>query len=240
MKGNKILTLFLILAIIAIVVMSIFTYKFYNEKIEANKKTAELQTELSKLNETVSDLQGKIDSISNTINSNTSENDQTKELTDSEKQKIFNSAIKENMLLIDSIISIKDFNQKSFTDKEIVLILPYTSEGKIFSSYDSNSGFYKKASIDNVEKSAKKLFNKTVNVKSTQNNDSIKIVSEDVIVAVRSGVGVLNAELLSVDPISNNDYIIKFKFTSGSETVGTYKLTINYNQENIVYKSFEK
>ena len=44
-------------------------YKFYNEKTDANKKTAELQTEVSNLNRIVSGLQGKIDEISSTVNS---------------------------------------------------------------------------------------------------------------------------------------------------------------------------
>ena len=65
-------TFFLILALIVIVVMAIFIYKFYNEKTEANEKSAELQTQITSLNGTVSDLQGKIDSISSTINSNSS------------------------------------------------------------------------------------------------------------------------------------------------------------------------
>lgn len=62
-------TFFLILAIIIIVIMSICMYKFYNEKTDANKKTAELQTEVSNLNRIVSVLQGKIDEISSTVNS---------------------------------------------------------------------------------------------------------------------------------------------------------------------------
>lgn len=65
-------TFFLILAIIIIVVMAIFMYKFYNEKIEANEKSAKLQSQVSNLKETVNDLQGKIDNISDTINSNNS------------------------------------------------------------------------------------------------------------------------------------------------------------------------
>ena len=62
-------TFFLILAIIIIAIMSICMYKFYNEKIDANKKTAELQAEVSNLNRIVSVLQGKIDEISSTVNS---------------------------------------------------------------------------------------------------------------------------------------------------------------------------
>lgn len=62
-------TFFLILAIIIIAIMSICMYKFYNEKTDANKKTAELQAEVSNLNRIVSVLQGKIDEISSTVNS---------------------------------------------------------------------------------------------------------------------------------------------------------------------------
>lgn len=60
-------TFFLILAIIIIIVMGIFMYKFYNEKIAETKKSTELQTQISNLNETVTDLQTKINTISNTI-----------------------------------------------------------------------------------------------------------------------------------------------------------------------------
>lgn len=241
-KKISLSTFFLIISLIVIIVMGIFMYKFYIEKIEETKKSSELQTQVNSLNEAVSDWQRKIDSISNTINSNTSDKNenQIKELSDLEKQELFNKAIKEQMVLIDDMILTKDFSQKNFTDKEIVLILPDSSEGKIFSSYDDDSGFYSKASIADVEKSAKKLFDKTINVKSTQNNNSIRIINEDVILEVRSGVGILNAELLSIDSVSVNEYIITFKFTSGSETTETYKLTVNYDQEKVVYKSFEK
>ena len=58
---------FLILSLIAIIVMGIFINKFYNEKIEADKKSAELQTQVNRLNEEVSNLQGKINNISDTI-----------------------------------------------------------------------------------------------------------------------------------------------------------------------------
>lgn len=65
-------TFFLILSLIVIVIMAIFIYKFYNEKAEAIKKSSELQTQVNSLNGTVSDLQRKMDSISSTINSNSS------------------------------------------------------------------------------------------------------------------------------------------------------------------------
>jgi len=82
MEENKVTkislsTFFLILSLIIIIVMGIFIYKFYNEKTEATRKSAELQTQVNNLNETVSNLQGKIDNISETINSDNSDENTT-------------------------------------------------------------------------------------------------------------------------------------------------------------------
>lgn len=63
-------TFFLILAIIAIIVMGIFIYKLNNDKTAEVQKSTELQTQVNNLNGTIDDLQGKIDTISKTINSN--------------------------------------------------------------------------------------------------------------------------------------------------------------------------
>lgn len=237
----RILICLLIISIIVIITMGICMYKLNNDKTAEVQKSTELQAQVNTLNSTASDLQDKIDSISNTNVSEKNEK-QFKELSDSEKEELFNKAIKEQMVLVDDMISTKDFSNKDFSDKEIVLMLPDSSESNIFSTYnDDESGIYKKASIDEVEKSAKKLFDKTINVKSVQNCESIRIINEDVIVDARSGVGILNAELLSIDLANNNDeYIIKFNFISGSGNEGTYKLTVNYNQGNVIYRSLEK
>ena len=55
---------FLLLAIIAIVVMGIFIYKLNNDKTAEIQKSTELQSQVSILNGTVSELQGKINNIS--------------------------------------------------------------------------------------------------------------------------------------------------------------------------------
>lgn len=73
MEENKVTkinlsTLFLILAIIVIIIMGIFLYKLYNEKTQAISKSAELETQMQSLNETVSNLQETIDNVSNTNN----------------------------------------------------------------------------------------------------------------------------------------------------------------------------
>ena len=66
-------TIFLIIAIIAIIVMGLFLYKLNNDKASEIQKSAELQSQINSLNGTVSDLQGKLDIISETINSTENE-----------------------------------------------------------------------------------------------------------------------------------------------------------------------
>lgn len=79
-------TFFLILSLIVIIVMGIFMYKFYSEKTEATKKSAELQTQVNSLNEKVSNLQGKINSISETSNTTTNNAEENEKLYDDNKK----------------------------------------------------------------------------------------------------------------------------------------------------------
>ena len=65
-KGN-VSTVFLVIAINLIIVMGIFMYM---QKTKSDKQIAELENNAGKLQKTINDLQGKIDTISNTINSN--------------------------------------------------------------------------------------------------------------------------------------------------------------------------
>ena len=60
-------TVFLVIAIILIVVMGALLYM---QKTESDRKIAELENIESKFQKTINDLQGKIDNISNTTNSN--------------------------------------------------------------------------------------------------------------------------------------------------------------------------
>lgn len=72
---------FLIIAIIVIVAMGYFIYKFYNDKTTETQKVNDLQAEVDRLNGAVSELQGKANDISenkSTI-SETSNNEITQE-----------------------------------------------------------------------------------------------------------------------------------------------------------------
>lgn len=80
-------TFFLLLALIAIVVMAIFMYKFYDDKKKADEKSSNLENQLSNLNETVKDLNDKISNTSNTnevSNSNNTTTSSEASFTDAE------------------------------------------------------------------------------------------------------------------------------------------------------------
>ena len=72
-------TLLLLIAIIVIAVMGCFIYKLNKDKVAQTQRANELQTQLSSLDGTVSNLQGKMDAISEIINddSKTSETSET-------------------------------------------------------------------------------------------------------------------------------------------------------------------
>ena len=65
-------TVFLILAIIVIIVMGIFIYKLNKDKTAEIKKSTELQAQVNSLNGTVDELQEKINKVAETINTETS------------------------------------------------------------------------------------------------------------------------------------------------------------------------
>lgn len=74
-KNNKktgILIFLLVIALIALAVMGVFIYKLNNDKKAEIQKSTELQGKVDDLNNTVSDLQGKINTISETLNNDNS------------------------------------------------------------------------------------------------------------------------------------------------------------------------
>ena len=90
MKENEngsinIMSLLLFIALVIIVIMGVFMFKISNEKDIEVKKSEALQAEVDTLKNNVNDLQGKIDTISATINPNTkSENKSEKDTSNEE------------------------------------------------------------------------------------------------------------------------------------------------------------
>ena len=84
-KKISISTILLIIAILAIIVMGAFIFKLNNDKAREIKKSTELQAHIDSLNATVNDLQGKMNIISETVNtSNSSTNDFVSKVDDTE------------------------------------------------------------------------------------------------------------------------------------------------------------
>ena len=88
-KKGSLSTVFLVIAIILILVMGVFLYMQNMQKVEMDRQIAILENSRSEMQETINDLQGKIESISNTINdaeTNKEDNNQEKD----NKQEIIN------------------------------------------------------------------------------------------------------------------------------------------------------
>ena len=155
-----------------------------------------------------------------------------------EQQYLFNIAVEEQIVLIDGMTI---HNHVEFTDEDIILLLPDYNTLNIFSNYDKDEGFYVSAKISDVEESAKEIFGKTIDVSKAVNDSSLLELDEDnVIIPVRSGMGTVNAELISVAVKKDKIFDIKFKYNNG-ESENTYLLKINYNDETnkAIYKSIE-
>lgn len=67
-------TFLLLLAILIIIVMGFFIYKFYNDKTIAEKEVANSNNQISNLQDNVNKLQETIDNVSNTINNSQNNN----------------------------------------------------------------------------------------------------------------------------------------------------------------------
>ena len=61
--GVSLSNFLLVLSVIIMIIMGIFLYKFYNEKVDANKKVEELQKEVETLEKTIDNLQAKLDKL---------------------------------------------------------------------------------------------------------------------------------------------------------------------------------
>ena len=73
-SGKVTLSMFLlVLAIIAIAALGVYTYKIYNEKLEVSKKSSDLQNQVNNLNQTVTELEGKLNNSPEPVTSFTDE-----------------------------------------------------------------------------------------------------------------------------------------------------------------------
>ena len=132
-------TFFLILAIIAIIVMGIFIYKLNNDKTAEIQKSTELQAQVDSLNGTVSDLQGKINNISETINTNSVDKENTTTNTNSTNNVI---AENKNEANYDIEISMSELENVNYSNNTQLKNLKDKYKGKTvkITGYVSNFG----------------------------------------------------------------------------------------------------
>ena len=89
-----------VLFILELIVIIDMAYYIYFEKTIANSEIATLEANAGEMQNAIKDLQDKIDTISNTINSNTSEeinNSQSNNIVDNENNKFSEKEIKESI-----------------------------------------------------------------------------------------------------------------------------------------------
>ena len=131
-------TFFLIIAIIVIIIMAYFIYKFYNEKTIETEKVSNLNNQVSSLESTVNQLQGKIDTISNTIKTdNTDENTNIPLKTNEKEEKIKQFLTSGKIISTDSSVGAGNPEMYYFTSngKFAYMNVPYfTKEGQTISS----------------------------------------------------------------------------------------------------------
>lgn len=116
-KKISLSTFFLVLAIIVLIAMAIFVLKLSKDKSAEIQKSDELQSKVTSLNETVSDLQGKLDSISNTINtpstSSSTTNNTTSTSSNTTNNKNSNTTNEQNINIIGKWNTCKAGNVKT-------------------------------------------------------------------------------------------------------------------------------
>ena len=139
-------TFFLILAIIAIVIMGLFIYKLNNDKTAEIQKSTELQAQVNSLNETVSDLQGKLGNIANTISSSkiTDETDNLQNVNVANNT----SNNKNNSLPFTEKEALTIGKEKY---KEIINLIPKSDTTNTFFATQNSSGYWKVNNIPEIK-----------------------------------------------------------------------------------------
>ena len=97
-RKNSAVTFLLVASIVVIIVMGGYIYKLNNDKTAEIQKSTKLQSQINNLNRTISDLQGKINTISETINSSGN-------ATNSEKSNNTNATSSKNKTLEESNVT---------------------------------------------------------------------------------------------------------------------------------------
>lgn len=156
-KKISLSTCLLILALIVIIVMGVFIFKLYNDKTLEMQKNKDLSLEVSSLNNTVVELQEKLDTISNILNPSNSDSNSLVSKKDESKDWVYDAEYQKNV----SKESYRRGNE-TFYAKDIVV--PYIN---IDSSY-----------ADECNKEIKEVFDEAINTYNDGINDGASCVTK--------------------------------------------------------------
>ena len=191
-------TFFLLLALIAIVVMAIFMYKFYDDKKKADQKSSNLENQLSNLNETVKDLNDKISNTSNTnevSNSNNTTTSSEASFTDAEIKTSLSKFLEMDARSgCDSLL-------EYLSEQGLLGNIPYASTVSDNGVVTTNVKFsdYKKAMLNYVSED---YFNKGwTSPQNFYEND------EGYLVKVQGGGGLVEYTINSISKIDDTTYL---------------------------------
>ena len=242
-KKISLSTFFLILAIIAIIVMGIFIYKLNNDKTTEIQKSTELQSQVNSLNGTVSDLQGKIDSISKTIDSNNSTQNNTTTDTSSINKTAIESTIQKyfnirQILASDTLnvlveLGLKTTNQTADDYKGFSSDKPYANSYFLITD----------VSYSDFEKAISKYM--TMDLFKSQYPDYV--INKDGILCIYSDGGTSGSSTIKECKISKTDsntYVCNVTITrhaddDGSNTDEKHTITVSEKDGNYIVSSFK-
>ena len=248
-------TFFLLIAIIAMVVMGVFIYKFNDDKNKANNEVADLKNQVSNLQNKINTLENQneasrnnaavdntsVNNAANSVTNNVGEIGKViiEKITDAKANEIYNKAVISKPFL-SLLIEKKDITNNNFSEEDILKLLieldAVKENNNVFSDVSDSTGFYASAKLEDVQKLSQKYFGKTLdtNKLNIQNGDTV-------IFETPSGFGIIVDKLVAGYKMDNGDYFLTIEQTN-NDTPGnlTYGLFVKYDESSnsIVYKGF--
>lgn len=198
-----------------------------NNEIETVKENDIKQEESSSVDEDLTKNETEMkESIEKKISS-------TSKVSDLSEEEIFKK-VSWSPKFLSLIIDNKNFDKKEFLDEEIPVLLVERVEEEIFNDCSDNSGFYVSAKEDDIQKYAKKYFDKEINVDNIKDNDGM------VKIEIPSGFGIRNFRFSKIQNLENGDYVALFnEEIEDSSDAMIYAFIFNYAEDgDIIYKGF--
>lgn len=192
-------------------------------------------TGCDKSNNNIKTYEKESDEITNQLK-NESNNFETKELTDIEKQLLFDKTITSDKTFIQEMVIVKDFSSTEFKDEEIIKLLPILDNFYHYNVLETQGeGSFAQINTSDIQKLSSKYFGKSIDT----NNIKEYIENDIVTVELETGYGIVKYEMVSVSQKSNNEYSVKFKYIE-DDKISIYNINVLYENGNVIYKTIER